>query len=478
MRTFFGTIFIALLFGALLGCTIGVFSPLSTTDDRPMLWKNRDVPNAVQQYIYVEARHNFVGITYQGVYDKIYSGTNDVGFGIVNTDTYNQGSWRTHGISDGEVMFIALSQCESVWDFLDMLDSLLADTSAGLRSTHCYGVIDKFGNAIIVESTCTSYVYYSASSAPSGFLIRTNFAISGDDSLRRGWNRYLRARSFLEPLVPLNYQDALSAARDLVTSELDPNPLPFEGTFDSLPYGYISTENTLNRYYTTSYQIIIGATEIDNPQYPVMWSGFGLPYATIPVPIWVHSGEIPSQMTGTGATMCADAQFIRGQIHDQPNITFFNTQTAYRIHEFLEPVEDNILGQYYGYMSLWTKFGVSADTLAEIQQNLCNQVAGRYEEIYGLFIEENRVKKPDGISIKTFPNPFNSTVNIAISTPDNFSILLKISDVNGKLILQNNLSSGTSSFIWKPSKNVSSGIYFISIVSGKYRLSKKIVLAR
>ncbi len=478
MRVFFGTIFIALLFGALLGCTIGVFSPLSTADDRPMLWKNRDVPNAVQQYIYVEARHNFVGITYQGVYNKIYGGTNDDGFGIVNTDTYNQGSWRTHGTSDGEVMFIALSQCESVWDFLDILDSLIADTSAGLRSTHCYGVIDKFGNAIVVESTCTSYVYYSASSAPSGFLIRTNFAISGDDSLRRGWDRYLRARSFLEPRIPLTYKDVLAAARDLVTPELDPNPLPFEGTFDSLPYGYISVENTLNRYYTTSYQIIVGAMETDNPQYPVMWSGFGPPYATIPVPIWVHSCEVPAQMTGTGATICADAQFIKGQIYDLPDITLFNTHTAYRIHEFLEPVEDNIFGQYYSYMSLWTKFVVSPDTLAEVQQNLCNQVAGRYEDVYGLFIEENRLKKPDNISIKISPNPFNSAVNITISKPDNSPILLDIFNVDGKLILQNNLSSGTSSFVWNPSKNIPSGIYFISVISGKYHISGRVFLIR
>jgi len=478
MKVFWGTMAFVVLVSSVLGCTIGVFSPLATADDRPMLWKNRDVPNVAQQYIYVEAEHNFVAITYQGVYDKVYGGTNDAGFGIVNTDTYNQGNWRSYGISDGEVMFIALSQCESVWDFLGILDSLLADTSVGLRSTHCYGVIDKFGNAIVVEATCTNYVYFNAASAPYGFLVRTNFAISGDDTLRRGWDRYIRARSVLEPLVPLDVRDVLETARDLVTAELDPNPLPFEGTIDSFPYGYISTENTINRYYTASYQIIVGSAEIDNPQYPVLWGGFGIPYATIPVPLWVNSREVPPQMTGSGATMCSDAQFIKGQIHDLPDIRLFNTQTAYRIHEFLSPVEENVFGQYYGYMSLWAKFGVSEDTLAYIQQDLCNQVAGRYEEVRGLFVEEHNYVKIQNISIKSYPNPFNSAVKIEISSPKNNFKHIEILDIKGKKVFETTLSPYTSTFIWKPSSKISSGLYIVSVKSGEYRATSRLILSR
>ena len=100
---------ISLIAGMLIpsfSCTIGIFSGEATIDGRPMLWKNRDVPNAVQQYIFVEDEHDFVAITYQSTPNMAYGGANNAGFGIVNTDTYNHGEWDYTGLSDGEVCLL------------------------------------------------------------------------------------------------------------------------------------------------------------------------------------------------------------------------------------------------------------------------------------------------------------------------------------------------------------------------------------
>ncbi len=458
-------------------CTIAVFSGEATEEGRPMLWKNRDVHNASQQYIYVEGgEHRFVGITYQGTYDKVYGGVNDAGFGIVNTDTYNQGPWRTTGATDGEVMFWALERCETVWDFMELLDSLICSDGC-LRSTHCYGVIDGFGNAGVVEASCTSFVYFSAVGVPSGFLVRTNFAVTGADDNRRGFERYLRARAILEERLPVSYKDILAAAGDLATTELDPYPLPFEGTYDGLPYGYISTANTINRYFTTSYQVICGMREGDEPLYPYMLCGFGQPCATIPVAVWVSSGEVPEQTSGTGNILCEQAQFIHSMLYDTPQLDWLNTFAVYRIDEFLSPRREELFTAFDTLMLRWLKSGVSVDTLAMVQELFAAEVADAYEDLHGLLVDEGEASKPTSLEIKAAPNPFNEAVTIELEGAFS-TATVKITDLSGRPVFSTEVTQHSACIVWHPEGTLPAGAYLITASDGRRTSTKTVVFVK
>ncbi|MCD6595110.1 T9SS type A sorting domain-containing protein [bacterium] len=460
-----------------LGCTIAVFAPDATEYGRPMLWKNRDVPNYRQQYIYVEDEHRFISITYQGVDNQVYGGANDAGFGIVNTDTYNQGPNQPYGLTDGQVMYLALSHCENVWDFIELMDSLIADTTAGLRSTHCYGIMDKYGNTGIVESNCTSYVYFSANSSPDRYLVRTNFAISGDDSDRRGYDRYIHARASIDTLLPISVDNIWSVASDLVTDELNPNPLPFDGTFGTLPYGYINTTNTLNRFLTTSYQIIVGQNFSDDLSYPVVWGGFGQPYYTAPIPMWVKLGFVNETLTGNDNYFCTEGRFLWEQIYDCGSITYFNTFPAQTIYNFLQPLRNSLWNMYDKYVSNWNKEPADSAHLVDIQDDFVSMAAYEYEQLHGLLVRERHSQKPGQISITAYPNPFNSTSQISIEIPYQKTAEFIIMDISGKIVFQKTIVKEIDNIIWHPT-NLSSGTYLAILRCENSTASKKLLFIK
>ncbi|RKZ35087.1 hypothetical protein DRQ33_00555 [bacterium] len=473
------SIIFAILVSSVWSCTIAVFAPDATEYGRPMLWKNRDVPNYRQQYIYVENGHSFIAITYQGMTEQVYGGANDIGFGVVNTDTYNNGPNLPDGLTDGQVMYLALSQCESVWDFTQLLDSLLADSTAGLRSTHCYGIMDRYGNVGMVESNCEGYVYFSANSSADKYLVRANFAISGDDSDRRGYDRYIRARALMDTLAPVSVEDIWSISADLVTDELDPNPLPFEGTFDGLPYGYISTTNTINRFMTTSYQIILGQNFDDGSAYPIVWCGFNQPYFTIPVPMWVHSGTVHESITGSGNYFCTESRFIWEQVYDRDYINWFDTYSASMINEFLNTARISVWDMFDKYVEQWEKeTDESVEVLRDIQDGFAVIVAAEYEQLHGLLVRENNLQQPTELRLDAYPKPFNSHVKLTIRLPATVSGQLEIYDINGRDIFEETVNFGDSEIYWEPESHLPSGTYLAIFRTPEKKVSKKLILLR
>lgn len=470
MRRYFPILLI--VFSISFACTIGVATS-TATGGAPILWKNRDVPNWVQQYIYVRTpARSFVAVTYQSEPNRAYAGINSDGFGIVNTDTYNQGAYGV-GLNDGEFMYMALSRCQTVWGFLSLLDSVLSDTV--FAKTHCYAVIDRYGNALVVECTRTSYTYFNVYDDPQGFMIRANFAESGLDSNLVGYERTVRVRMLAESMLPLDYNDFIEISRDLVIPELDPNPLPFEGIFGSLPYGYIATERTINRWYTTSYQIIVGAN--DGPG-PMMWASFGQPYLTIPFPLWVSADTIPSAVTAS-SPLCNDARFFTTQTYDlSGHPSWMNTFTAANIEQFLSPYKESIFDEISTRITNLTSTGkCTPDSIFSIENDAVTKISSAYAELRSLLVREHNDYLPENVSISTFPNPFNSVVNIVVQL--SFPASVSIYDASGHLIhrIADDIPPGKHSFQWSP-QGLPSGLYFVYATSDDATAVAKLIYVR
>jgi len=357
----------------LLACTIAVFSPSATSYGRSILFKTRDVPRAEQTYMYVDGPIPFIGVTYVDQLSCVYAGVNAAGFGIVNTDTYNHGPWRGSGITDGELMYIALSRCRTVWDFMDILDSLIYD-SVFFAATHCYGVIDQYGNAGMVEVGSVDFVYYSALSSRSGFLVRTNFSLSGDLTIRPGMSRYIRARALAERYSPIDCRSVYNLISDLATINFIPYPLPFEDTVAGLPFGHISTFETINRFTTKTYQIIVGRLAGDGIEYPFMFSGFGQPFISMPAPLWVFSKTIPPQLSGINPPLREFALSFVARAYDTPFDWVINTFVADSIHSALSSVRDSVFAMVDDSLSEWREHSPDTSMLASFQQYVADMI--------------------------------------------------------------------------------------------------------
>ena len=104
------------------------------------------------------------------------------------------------------------------------------------------------------------------------------------------------------------------------------------------------------------------------------------------------------------------------------------------------------------------------------------------DEDYG----DNTTLPDNRIVIQSYPNPFNPTTQIRYGIPENSNVTIKIYDILGREIatLVNNelQTAGWHNTVWNGKdsmgKNVSSGIYFCSIVSATEIQTIKLMLVR
>ncbi|HHS50119.1 MAG TPA: T9SS type A sorting domain-containing protein [candidate division Zixibacteria bacterium] len=413
---------------AVSACTIAVVG--SSAGGTPMLWKNRDVFNPHQEVRYFDTTpHSFIANVYSGETHRAWSGVNDAGLAIVNTDTYNQGFWGGFGHDDGHVMFHALANFSTVDEFQEFLDSTNITTR---RSTHCYGLIDASGSAVMFEAGRDYYVRYDADDAPGGFIVRTNYADCGDGFNLMGWDRRNRAESLLSGTWEITPELIIfDLARDLYTEDLDPYPLPFDGIFGGYPRGVIETRNSINRYYTTSACVIVGGDTTGRPS--TMWQYLGQPAVSIPIPLWVDAKALPEGLCGTeGSPFCMMAIELKAVAY-----TGLLTVDTYILADILsrfEPIEEYILARIRSELESGAISAFDFTELSALQDDFASAIIAKYVEIRSLYISETDRQMPSQPELTLYPNPFNSAGNIVFESDRRGLADVLIYDNLGRLV--------------------------------------------
>jgi hypothetical protein len=281
-------------------CTIAVISGKATADGRPLLWKNRDVTNQ-DSIVYFShgSIHDFLGLSDAGVTTKVFAGLNSAGLAVVNAVSNDlEGTGDTE---NGIFIKRILEECATT----DEVEALLAATNTAGRKTQAnFGVIDALGGAAVFETGNHSYVRYDAASAPGGFLIRTNFALSAANPAEgEGFIRFDRASAIIGPAAAAGTIGVRflfdRAARDLVNESVDPYPLPFTGTQNGHAAGYLRTNYSISRYKTAGVVIVHGAAGGEDPLLATMWCLLGEPVFGIALPLWVRAASTPYEFRGS-----------------------------------------------------------------------------------------------------------------------------------------------------------------------------------
>ena len=116
--------------------------------------------------------------------------------------------------------------------------------------------------------------------------------------------------------------------------------------------------------------------------------------------------------------------------------------------------------------------------------------AGGYSNVAGACIEGGTTDSPDIPSLanhlsQNYPNPFNGTTTIAWSLAAPARVSLKIYDTAGRLVRtleSGKMDAGSHVSVWNgkddSSRGVASGVYFMRLVAGDYRQTRKIVYLR
>ena len=294
---------IALLL-ALLGtvpadaCTSAIFTGKSTPDGRPLLWKHRDTGELNNRIEFFPAgngrKYSFLGLVNSPVQDgEVWTGTNEVGFSIMNTASYNLQS-EAADIEDqeGAVMYQALGSCKNLKDFEKLLDKM--KKPRGVEAN--FGVIDAEGGAAYYEVNNTTWTKIDVNDpkiAPEGFLVYTNHSYTGRKDEGMGYVRYNTANEILHKawiqgvdFTPQWIFNNLSRSyyNSLLGIDLNKNP-------ELAPDGWFVDQDFIPRRSTSASIVVKGVKPNENPELTVMWTILGYPPCSIAIPLFVAAGE-------------------------------------------------------------------------------------------------------------------------------------------------------------------------------------------
>lgn len=260
-------------------CTSMIVSGQASADGRPLLWKHRDT-SASNNFLYrVEGNPETGKIGYVGLFnggdslilEEVWMGMNDAGFAIMNTVAYNLAEnspeWRDR---EGFVMAEALSTCRSVDDFEMLLSKL--PKPMGVQTN--FGVLDSYGNGAYFETDDYKYTRYDLKDEPRGVLVRTNFAMSGEEGTGRGYERYEDVETLLAhdietgSITPALLTETMS--RSFYSSRLD---------CDAELFGdqWLEDQDYVPRKSSTATIVVEGILPGESPKEQVMWANVGYP---------------------------------------------------------------------------------------------------------------------------------------------------------------------------------------------------------
>ena len=363
-------------------CTTAVVSGSATADGRPLLWKNRDTDDIQNKLAFLsEGPLAAVAMVTHGITASVWMGVNESGFAIENSNSTDlEGASNAE---NGSFMKRALLNCATVAEF----EALLVETNSSGRLTQAnYGVIDATGAAAIFEVGNHTFRKYDAadpSDAPNGFIVRTNFAFTGDGS-GHGQVRYDRAVELLTgaALAGTLAHDFLlrRAARDLKNDVIDPYPLPYEGSQDSLPPGYIKTVNSISRSTTRSSAVFRGILAGEEPRLTTMWAILGEPVCAVALPVWPLAGSVPAELGGQATAPLCNAALARKAacypLAASPgyiNTFVLDDGQGGGVFSYTEPIEDWTLARAEALLAGWRASGPTPPAVAAAQNEIARQ---------------------------------------------------------------------------------------------------------
>ena len=276
-------------------CTSVIVSGDRTASGRPMLYKHRDTKALLNEVNYFEGEHyRYIGLTNStGTHRSVWAGTNETGFSIMNTASYNL---KDDTISEdlmgleGKVMAEALGQCASVDEF----ETFLISHAKPLYVETNFGVIDAQGGAAYFEVNNEHYIRYNVADAPGHYMVVTNYSQAGREADRKGVERKQTADAIMQDLAAA-YPNQLPIDHIWFINNLSRSYRhELLGTAaDFCPESGIAVDQDfIPRRLTSAVVVIEGVRPSENPLHTVMWTEIGYPACGVMVPLMVGKTNI------------------------------------------------------------------------------------------------------------------------------------------------------------------------------------------
>ncbi len=270
MKKYLLSILVLLFAIPAFACTSVIISGKKSASGRPVMYKHRDTKK-LDNFIgrYTGEKYTFIGLVNSVTDgDEVWMGTNNVGFSIMNTATYDlkdDDVPKELMDREGKLMYLALGKCETIKDFETLLDTL--SRPMGVEAN--FGVIDAHGGAAYYEVNNHKWVKFDVndeSVAPLGYLVVANFTQTGRPQDRKGVDRYEKGCELMKTVVP---------GKDFFCDH------------NFLLNNFSRKGRPILRTITSSTVAIEGVAPGTDPTKSVMWTTCGYPTAAPCIPLMV-----------------------------------------------------------------------------------------------------------------------------------------------------------------------------------------------
>lgn len=381
-------------------CTTVVVSGKATADGRPLLWKNRDTWQRQNELVHDDSgRFAYVGVTNAGGSTRVWMGCNTAGFCIENSVSRDLAPKVESGMTNGQLIRLALQTCSTADDFQALLDST---NSVGRKTRGNFGVIDAQGGAKIFEVGPNSYACFDANDpavAPDGYIVRANFSETAmaregsatDRDSAYSIERFNRAGELCSRQLdsaPIDLRYLLQAvARDAAGCPQSCFARSITRNNQVAPES-LSTSKTLNRRNTVSAVVFHGVRPNESPRLTTMWTLLGEPLFTVAFPSWASQGGIADETNGDSVSeLCNLAVKLRNGHYDPDGSHLFTSDLESTTKQLVS-VENDLIAEVERRRELWQTSTPKADSLRKLH----NVAARRATEAVRAL--SDRVKAP------------------------------------------------------------------------------------
>jgi len=333
--------------------------------------------------------------------EEVWVGMNAAGFAIMNSASYNlKPDDDTTKIQDREgiVMKLALQQCATLEDF----EALLHDLPKPLGVETNFGVIDARGGAAIYETDNFTFRKFDVNDpevAPNGYLVSTNFSISGDPDKGSGYIRFETADALFEE----QFQDEQLSARFILsdaTRSLKHSRVNIDLRDPELkPAGtttYSFFRDFIPRFLSSSSIVVRGVRPDESPDYATMFTILGFPLTSVTVPLWLAGEDtFPGILKANedGSAPLSDASLrlkehcfpiLRGSGRDYINLNALLNLEHTGFLQLLPQLEDKIFLYEEQFFTSLIRDGIDKTKIEDFYNDVEEMVREFYEANFGI----------------------------------------------------------------------------------------------
>ncbi len=385
----------------LFSCTTAVISGKFTKDHRPLLWKHRDSGFLQNKLMYFsDGTYDYIGLvnSVDSLGKEVWAGSNSAGFAIMNAASYNLNIGDTTKLKDreGVLMKKALQQCATLQDF----EQLLTDWPKPMGIEANFGVIDARGGAAYYETgnfTFTKIDANDPSVAPFGYIIRTNYSVTGKNNTGYGYIRFRTASElFNQAMAKGEISDRYilqKVDRSLFHSLTGTDLLKKGDKLSDKEDCFVPFQDYIPRYSSCATFLVHGVRTGQDVRQLTIWTLLGFQLTSVAVPVWIRGAQsIPSLLRANEkgvAPLCDLALKLkercfpvkRGSGKKYLNLPAVWNQEGSGILQQLLPVENQIFHRTDQFLGRHKKGKISLKQLQTFYKRLTSLISSGYKNI-------------------------------------------------------------------------------------------------